>query len=83
MSVTSSSANGQTFSKLAHQEKQVLLLLSSGRSDKEMAKSLFLGEGMIRNYVHSILSKLGLLDRMEATAYALKHDLRGHMGYSD
>lgn len=74
---------GQAFSKLGQQEKQVLLLLSGERSNQEIAKSLFLGEGTIRNYVNSILSKLGLANRDEAVAYALKHNLKGHMGYSD
>ena len=82
MSVNSSPENSQPFSKLGQQEKQVLLLLSEGRSDRDIAKALFLGEGTIANYVHSILSKLGLKNRAEATAYALKHNLRRHMGYS-
>ena len=83
MSINSSADPGQPFSKLGQQEKLVLLLLSGGRSDQAIARALFLGEGTIRNYVNSSLSKLGLVDRNEATAYALKHNLKGHMGYSD
>jgi DNA-binding NarL/FixJ family response regulator len=83
MSMSSSFESGQAFSKLGQQEKQVLLRLSEGRSDQEIAKVLFLGEGTIRNYVNSILTKLGLGSPIEATAYALKHDLRGHMGSAD
>ena len=83
MSLSSSAEHGQAFSKLSHQEKYALLLLSEGKPDKEIARALFLGEGTIRNYIHSILVKLGLVDRAEATAYAVKHDLRGHMGYGD
>ena len=80
MSISSVSDDGQAFSKLGKQEKYALLLLSEGRSDEEIARALFLGEGTIRNYVNSILSKLELIDQAEAIAYALKHDLRGHMG---
>jgi DNA-binding NarL/FixJ family response regulator len=83
MSTNSSPNDGEAFAKLSQQEKHVLLLLSNGRSDQEIAKALFLGEGTIRNYVNSILSKLGLPDRVEATAYAVKHNLRGHLGYRD
>lgn len=83
MSVNSSADKEQPFAKLSNQEKHVLLLVSNGRSDQEIAKALFLGEGTIRNYVNSILSKLGLADRVEATAYAVKYNLRGHLGYSD
>ncbi|HEX5809211.1 MAG TPA: LuxR C-terminal-related transcriptional regulator [Anaerolineales bacterium] len=57
MSTKSSSNNDNAFSKLGQQEKQVLLLLSDGRSDPEIARALSLGEGTIQNYVHSILSK--------------------------
>jgi DNA-binding NarL/FixJ family response regulator len=70
------------FSKLSAQDKQALFLLSEGRSDQDIARALFLGEGTIRNYIHSILSKLGLTDRAEATAYARRHDLRSHLGYA-
>ncbi len=80
MAKSSSANHGEAFSRLSQQEKQVLLHLSNGRSDPEIAKALFLGEGTIRNYVNSIFSKLGLDTREEAAAYALKHDLRGHMG---
>lgn len=82
MSTSSSSDKGEAFSKLGRQEKYVLLLLSEGKSDQEIAKAAFLGEGTIRNYVNSILVKLGLINRADAIAYAWKHNLKGHMGYS-
>jgi DNA-binding NarL/FixJ family response regulator len=80
MAGSSSTTNGEAFSRLSQQEKQVLLRLSEGRSDQEIAKALFLGEGTLRNYVNSIFSKLGLDNREQATAYALKHNLRAHLG---
>ena len=64
------------FSALSRQERQVLLLLSQGRSNREIAKGLFLGEGTVRNYVSSILTKLNAHNRTEAAAYALKHNLQ-------
>ncbi len=63
------------FSDLTEQELRVLGLVSEGRTNKEIAKSLFLGEGTVRNYVSSILSKLGLTNRAEAAAYAVRHNL--------
>jgi len=80
MSLSTSPDQEQPFSKLSQQEKQVLLRLSEGRSDREISRALFMGEGTIRNYVNSTLVKLGLVNREEATDYALKHNLRGHMG---
>ncbi len=79
MAKSSSVDNGEAFSRLSRQEKQVLLRLSEGKSDQEIAKSLFLGEGTIRNYVNSIFSKLGLDNREQATAYALKYNLKRHI----
>ena len=64
------------FCMLSRQEKQVLLLLSEGRNNREIAKGLFLGEGTVRNYVSSILTKLNAHNRAEAAAYAVKHHLQ-------
>jgi two-component system response regulator DevR len=67
------------FSHLSQQEKHVLLLVSEGKTNREIAKSLFLGEGTVRNYVSSILSKLGVNNRAEAAAYAVEHSLREYI----
>lgn len=67
------------FSTLTQQEKHVLLLVSEGKTNREIAKALFLGEGTVRNYVSSILSKLGVSNRAEAAAYAVEHNLRDHL----
>jgi DNA-binding NarL/FixJ family response regulator len=67
------------FVHLSQQEKHVLLLVSEGRTNREIAKALFLGEGTVRNYVSSILSKLGVSNRAEAAAYAVAHNLREYI----
>lgn len=67
------------FSHLSQQEKHVLLLVSEGRTNREIAKALFLGEGTVRNYVSSILSKLGVNNRAEAAAYAVEHNLKEYI----
>ena len=63
------------FNDLTEQELRVLGLVSEGRTNKEIARALFLGEGTVRNYVSSILSKLDLTNRAEAAAYAVRHNL--------
>ncbi len=63
------------FGDLTEQELRVLSLVSEGRTNKQIAKALFLGEGTVRNYVSSILSKLNLTNRAEAAAYAVRHGL--------
>jgi DNA-binding NarL/FixJ family response regulator len=67
------------FSDLTDQEKQVLIHVSEGKTNREIAKALYLGEGTVRNYVSSILSKLDVSNRAEAAAYAVKHNLRNHL----
>ncbi len=67
------------FANLSQQERHVLLLVSEGKTNREIAKSLFLGEGTVRNYVSSILSKLGVSNRAEAAAYAVEHNLKEYL----
>ena len=67
------------FVHLSQQEKHVLQLVSEGRTNREIAKDLFLGEGTVRNYVSSILSKLNVNNRAEAAAYAVEHNLKDYI----
>jgi DNA-binding NarL/FixJ family response regulator len=67
------------FANLSQQEKHVLILVSEGKTNREIAKTLFLGEGTVRNYVSSILSKLGVSNRAEAAAYAVEHNLKEYL----
>jgi len=67
------------FANLSQQEKHVLALVSEGKTNREIAEALFLGEGTVRNYVSSILSKLGVSNRAEAAAYAVTHSLKEYI----
>jgi len=67
------------FTDLTEQELRVLGLVAEGRTNKEIARALFLGEGTVRNYVSSILSKLNLTNRAEAAAYAVRHNLQEYL----
>ncbi|NSW51754.1 MAG: response regulator transcription factor [Anaerolineae bacterium] len=67
------------FANLSQQERHVLQLVSEGKTNREIAKALYLGEGTVRNYVSSILSKLGVSNRAEAAAYAVEHNLREYL----
>lgn len=67
------------FSNLSQQERHVLMLVSEGKTNREIAKALFLGEGTVRNYVSSILSKLGVSNRAEAAAFSVEHNLREYL----
>lgn len=60
---------------LTDQERRLLELIAKGMTNKEIAKEVFLGEKTVRNYVSNILSKLGLANRAEAAAFAVRHGL--------
>ena len=64
------------FKDLTDQEMRVLALLAEGKTNREIAQALYLGEGTVRNYVSSILSKLRLSNRAEAAAYAVQHKIK-------
>lgn len=57
-----------TFSE---REVAILRLLAGGYSNKEIARSLFLAEGTVKNYVSTILDKLGTRDRTRAVLKAI------------
>jgi DNA-binding NarL/FixJ family response regulator len=67
------------FADLTPQEMQVLNLVSEGKTNREIAQALFLGEGTVRNYVSNILSKLRVSNRAEAAAYAVQHGLKDYL----
>jgi DNA-binding NarL/FixJ family response regulator len=67
------------FAGLTQQELRVLMLIAEGRTNREIAEALYLGDGTVRNYVSNILSKLSLANRAEAAAYAVQHHLRDYV----
>ncbi|MCC4616586.1 response regulator transcription factor [Xanthomonas campestris pv. asclepiadis] len=58
----------ETFSE---REVAILRLLAGGYSNKEIARTLFLAEGTVKNYVSTILEKLGTRDRTRAVLKAI------------
>ncbi|MGD2040890.1 MAG: response regulator transcription factor [Anaerolineae bacterium] len=60
---------------LTDREREVLTLLVSGMTNKEIAAELTVSMGTVRLHVSNILSKLGASNRTEATSLALQHNL--------
>ena len=61
---------------LTSQEKRILGLIADGRSNRQIAEEMFLAEKTVKNYVSSILAKLGMERRTQAAVFAAKLDRR-------
>ncbi|MBQ9118662.1 MAG: response regulator transcription factor [Lachnospiraceae bacterium] len=59
-------------SGLSEKELQVVEKVADGQNNKEIAETLFLSEGTVRNYISVILEKLGLRDRTQLAIWYLK-----------
>jgi len=55
---------------LSNREMEILLLVAAGNSNKEIAQSLVITEGTVKNHLSSILGKLSARDRTQAVARA-------------
>lgn len=60
---------------LSQREIEVLRLLAAGRSNRAIAAALFLSPGTVQRHVANAYLKIGVHNRAEATAYALRHRL--------
>lgn len=58
---------------LTAQEKRVLELIGQGLTNRQIAERMFLAEKTAKNYVSSLLAKLGMHRRAEAAAFAVRH----------
>jgi len=56
-------------SQFSERELEVMKLIAEGRSNREIASTLFISEGTVKNYITSILSKTGLEHRTQVAIY--------------
>jgi len=59
--------------QLTTQELRILELIGEGMTNRQMGEAMFLAEKTIKNYVSSMLAKLGLESRTQAAIFSLKH----------
>lgn len=62
----------QQLEELTPQEKNILQMISMGKTNKEISKELFLAEKTVRNNVSRILKKINVTNRTEAALYYMK-----------
>jgi DNA-binding NarL/FixJ family response regulator len=65
-------AEHEELASLTEQERKILVLIAEGLTNRQIGERLFLAEKTVKNYVSSILSKLGLERRTQAAVLASK-----------
>ncbi|GHO90944.1 DNA-binding response regulator [Reticulibacter mediterranei] len=68
-------ATASSPSPLTDREVEVLRLIASGATNREIAAQLTVSEGTIKNHISNILNRLDLRDRTQAALYARDHHL--------
>jgi len=64
--------------ELTEQERKVLDLIGHGMTNRQIGAELFLAEKTVKNYVSSLLAKLGMQRRTQAAVFATELRERGH-----
>jgi DNA-binding NarL/FixJ family response regulator len=72
---TALSTSTPTPGVLTARETEVLRLIASGATNREIAARLYLSEGTVKNHISRILGRLGLRDRTQAAIYGRDHGL--------
>jgi DNA-binding NarL/FixJ family response regulator len=60
---------------LSAREREVLALIGQGKTNAEIAATLFVGEGTVKTHINHVFTKLSLRDRAAAVVFAFDHDL--------
>lgn len=63
---------------LSPQERRVLALIGEGMTNREIGERLFLAEKTVKNYVSSLLAKLGYERRTQAALFIARNGVHGH-----
>jgi DNA-binding NarL/FixJ family response regulator len=67
---------GDELATLSPQERKIITMIAEGKTNKEIAKEVFLSDKTVKNYVSSILRKLNFRRRSEAAAFIAERKAR-------
>jgi DNA-binding NarL/FixJ family response regulator len=73
---TQAATTTDALAELTNREREVFALVAQGRSNREIADTLFLSEGTVKIHVSRLLGKLGLRDRVHAVILAYESGVR-------
>jgi len=65
----------QTATALTRREREILVLVAQGGSNRDIAKALVISERTARTHVSNVLTKLGLASRTQAALWAIREGL--------
>lgn len=60
---------------LTPREREIFFLIASGLGNREIARSLYISDKTVKNYVTVIRKKLGLANRTQIALFAIRHGL--------
>jgi DNA-binding NarL/FixJ family response regulator len=66
-------AGGSAFAALSPREREVLVLITDGLSNADIAKRMQISEKTVRNHASNLFDKLGVWSRAQAIVYARDH----------
>ncbi len=71
-------AKDERLSGLTEQERRILSLIGEGLTNRQIGERMFLAEKTVKNYVSSILAKLGMERRTQAATFVVRLDQPEH-----
>ncbi|KAB2351017.1 response regulator [Actinomadura rudentiformis] len=75
--VDSAAGDDRGLAALTEREREVLVQIALGRSNREIGRALMVSEKTVKTHVSNLLMKLGVQDRTQAALYAVRHGLAG------
>jgi DNA-binding NarL/FixJ family response regulator len=63
------------FPDLTEREVEIITAVAQGKSNKEIAEEFYISERTVRNHTYNIYKKLHIIDRTQATLYAIRRGL--------
>lgn len=61
--------------KVTSREREILILISNGMSNKEIANELNITERTVKNHITNLFKKINVCDRTQAAVYAIKNNI--------
>ena len=73
--LSAASKSDEGINALTAREKEVLSLIATGKTNRSIARKLFISEKTVKNHITSIFRKIKVTDRTQAAIYAIKNNM--------